>query len=88
MKFIETKIPNSFREWVAMKLVRLAQWIYPTSEAVMAFYAQMMHDEMIYGKHITRIDPSEMVIDSCISYLGHERGIRDKDICINCLQKI
>jgi len=62
MKIEETKKPQSFREWFAMKLVRLAQWIYPDSEAVKVFYMQLMTDEMIYGKHITRIDPKEGII--------------------------
>lgn len=60
MKIIEKKKANTFREWIAMKLVRLAQWIYPESEAVLAFYAQLMHDEMIYGKHVVRIDPKTL----------------------------
>jgi hypothetical protein len=61
MKIIETKKVKGFREWVAMKLVRLAQWIYPESEAVKAFYMQLVMDEMIYGKHITRINPKKII---------------------------
>lgn len=60
MKILETKKPTSIREWIAMKLVRLAQRIYPDSEAVKAFYMQLVVDEMIYGKHITRIDPKSL----------------------------
>ncbi|MEK6885005.1 MAG: hypothetical protein AABY22_35565 [Nanoarchaeota archaeon] len=58
MKIIETKKSKSIREWVAMKLVRLAQWIYPESEAVKAFYMQLLHDEIIHGKSVVRIDPN------------------------------
>ena len=63
MKITEKKKPESIREWIAMKLVRLAQWIYPDSEAVMAFYAQLMHDEMIYGQSITRVAPDDLYIN-------------------------
>ena len=57
------KKPQSFREWLAMRLVRLAQWIYPKSEAVLSFYAQMAIDEMVYGQHITRIDPRDIYME-------------------------
>lgn len=60
MKIIEKKKPTSFREWLAMKLVRLAQWIYPESEAVKAFYMQLIADEMIYGKSVIRINPKDL----------------------------
>ena len=60
MKIVETKKSKSIREWVAMKLVRLAQWIYPESEAVKAFYMQLLHDEMIYGKSVVRINPKNL----------------------------
>ena len=62
MKIIEKKKPTKFREWIAMKLVRLAQWIYPQSEAVKAFYMQLVHDEMIYGQSITRVSPNELIV--------------------------
>lgn len=57
MRIEERKKVDSFREWIAMKLVRLAQWIYPESEAVKAFYMQLIHDEVIYGKSAVRVDP-------------------------------
>lgn len=60
MKIIETKKPTKFREWVAMKLVRLAQWVYPDSEAVKAFYMQLIHDQIIYGKSVVRMDPKTL----------------------------
>ena len=60
MKILERKKAKSIREWVAMKLVRLAQWIYPESDAVKAFYMQLFHDEMIHGKSVVRIDPKEL----------------------------
>ena len=59
MKIVETKQAKSFREWMAMKLVRLAQWIYPESEAVKAFIMQLVVDQMIYGKSVTRINPKK-----------------------------
>ena len=61
MKIEETKKPKSVREWVAMKLVRLAQWIYPESEAVKAFIMQLVVDEMVYGKSVIRINPKEVI---------------------------
>lgn len=63
VKIEEKKKPTSFREWLAMKLVRLAQWIYPQSEAVLAFYTQLWHDEMIYGKSFMRINPKDVYAD-------------------------
>ena len=60
MKILERKKAKSIREWIAMKLVRLAQWIYPESDAVKAFYMQLFHDEMIYGKSVVRINPKEL----------------------------
>ena len=58
MKVKETRKSQSFREWLAMKFVRLAQWIYPESEAVKAFYMQLIVDEMIYGETVVRVNPS------------------------------
>ena len=51
---------KGFRARTAFCLVRLARWVYPDSDEVMAFYAQMIHDQMIYGKAITRVDPEKM----------------------------
>ena len=63
MKVIEKRKPKSFREWISMKLVRLAQWIYPESEAVKAFYMQLIHDEFILGKSVVRINPKVLEED-------------------------
>lgn len=60
MKIIEKKKPDCIREWIAMKIVRFAQWIYPESEAVLAFYTQLIHDEMIYGKSVVRVNPKKI----------------------------
>ena len=60
MEIHEKKKPTSFREWLAMKLVRLAQRIYPKSEAVLAFYSQLLHDEMIHGKSVVRVAPDSL----------------------------
>lgn len=60
MKIIEKKKPTSIREWIAMKLVRLAQVIYPDSEAVKAFYIQLIHDQMIHGKSVVRVNPKDL----------------------------
>lgn len=62
LKVIENKKPKTFRSWIAMKLVRLAQRIEPDSEAVKAFTLQMMIEQMIYGQSIVRVDPEEVII--------------------------
>jgi hypothetical protein len=59
-KVVEKKKLTKFREWVAMKLVTLAQWVYPQSEAVKAFYMQLVQDEMVYGQSIVRMNPEEI----------------------------
>ncbi len=56
VEFREKSKPKQFREWVAMLLVRLAQRIYPKSEAVTAFYVSMLHEQMIYGSAIVKHD--------------------------------
>ena len=63
IKVKETKKPTGIREWVAMRLVRLAQWIYPESEAVKAFYTQLIMDEMVHGGSITRVNPMDMYVN-------------------------
>ncbi len=42
-------------------LVDLARWIEPQSPEIPAFYAQQMHDMMITGCHIVRIDPKTAI---------------------------
>lgn len=66
MEFQETKKPGGFREWLAMRLVRLAQWIYPKSHAVTSFYMQLLHDQMIHGKSFVRIDPEDIMEETLI----------------------
>jgi len=61
MIIFEKKKPESIREWVAMRLVRLAQWVYPESEAARAFYAQLICGEFIYGKSIIRVNPKKII---------------------------
>lgn len=59
---MEAKKPNKFklREWIAWILVKIAQKIYPESDAVKAFYLQLYHDQIIYGKSIVRINPEDL----------------------------
>ena len=40
--------------------VEIGRRIYPENPEVMAFYMQMMSDQMIYGNAITRIDPEKL----------------------------
>lgn len=42
---------------LANAFVRLARKIHPENPEVMAFYTQLMMDQMIYGTSIVRIDP-------------------------------
>ena len=56
----EKSQPKTLRAWIAVKLVRLAQRIYPESDAVKAFCTQLIIDEMIYGQSIVRVNPKEI----------------------------
>lgn len=51
---------DTWRMWVAHKLVALAKWIYPQSESVLSFYATLLHDSMITGKGVVRINPMDL----------------------------
>ena len=46
--------PKGIRDWIAWKLVRLAQRIKPKNEAALAYITQIvsetMLEEMLYGK--------------------------------------
>lgn len=57
MKITPVAKPKGVRDWIAYKLVALAMWIKPESEATKAFFMQEIMDDMIYGQFITRIGP-------------------------------
>lgn len=61
MRITPTKKPSSFREWFAIKLVNIARWIYPDSDAVRAFWMQLIMDREIYGNAIVRIEPKRFI---------------------------
>ena len=48
------KKPMGIREWIAWRLVNLANWIRPGNEAVMAYMMgiiqESMTEEMLYGR--------------------------------------
>ena len=54
MRFEPKGKPNGIRDWIAWRLVRLAQWIKPKNEAAMAYITQltseMMIEELLYGE--------------------------------------
>lgn len=54
MEFTPKGKPNGVRDWIAWKLVRLAQLIKPKNEAAMAYIAQisteMMMEQLLYVK--------------------------------------
>ena len=54
---------TKFRQWLARQLVRLAVRIYPDSSEVRQFWFQRMMDIAIIGKHVTRVDPAEIMKD-------------------------
>ena len=54
---------KDFRNWLAWKLVNLAKFIYPQSEAVKTFYMQLIHDETIYGRSVFRVSPEDIYKD-------------------------
>ena len=56
----EKSKPKTLRAWIGVKLVRLAQRIHPESDAVKAFYTQLLIDEMIHGQSLVRVDPKEV----------------------------
>ncbi len=43
--------------------MRLARRVYPESPEVKAFYLQMLHDYMIAGKFVTRVDWKDTIIE-------------------------
>ena len=47
------------RATLARWLVKVAQRLYPESKEVMAFYTQMIHDSVIYGQAVVRVDPMD-----------------------------
>lgn len=51
---------NKIKKYIAMLLVSMAQWIYPDSKEVKEFYMGLFHDQMIYGKSITLVDPKAL----------------------------
>jgi len=61
MMIIPKKKPKwyEFRNYIAHKLVKLANWVKPGNPDVMAFYLQQMVDFAITGQAITRVDPSK-----------------------------
>lgn len=63
MKLIEKKQMIKLRNWVAMTLVGLAQWIYPRSESVCEFYNQLIFEEMVHCKSVVRVDLSDFYKD-------------------------
>ena len=52
---------TQFRCWIAMKLVRLGHRIYPDSPDVVAFYSQLIVDQLIHGQCITRVSPEDFM---------------------------
>ena len=52
----EKSKPKSLRAWIAVKLVRLAQYIHPESDAVKAFLTQLMINQAIYGDSCIKIE--------------------------------
>ena len=58
--FESKRKPTKIREWIAWWLVKLAKKIYPDSEAVISFYMGIMHDYLINGKAIVKIQPDEI----------------------------
>jgi hypothetical protein len=63
LQVIEKSKPKGVKAWIAVKLVRLAQYIHPESDAVKAFYTQCFIDEMIYGQFLVRVNPEEVIIN-------------------------
>ena len=49
---------------VSNMLIRLARRVYPKNPEVRAFWMDLMMDELISGRAITRVDPSELYKDS------------------------
>jgi len=61
-EFKATKKPKwfQFRWRVSNLLVKIAKRIYPENPEVMAFYAKLLTDTLIYGQSITQVDMSEI----------------------------
>ena len=59
MKIVPKNKPKYYeiRKWVCRLLVNMARKIEPRSEEVAAFHMQQMHDLMITGRSVVRIDP-------------------------------
>ena len=55
--------PTKLREWIAWRLVKLAKKIYPDSKMVSSFYMGIMHDAMITGQAVVKIDPRKLYGD-------------------------
>jgi len=53
--------PTKIREWIAWFLVKLAKKIYPDSEAVNSFYVGIMHDYLIKGEAVVKIQPEALL---------------------------
>ncbi len=49
-----------FRWRLSSAIVRFAQWIYPDNPDLKAYMAQAMSDMLIYGHHISRVNPADV----------------------------
>ena len=53
---------NSIRVKLSRILVKLAKKIDPESQEVNDFYMKLFTDQMIYGKHVVRINPVDTLL--------------------------
>ena len=62
-KTVPCKHPKwyNFRWKLSNILIDLARKIYPNNPEVEAFWTDLIVDQMIYGKAITRVNPEEMM---------------------------
>lgn len=65
MWFRSTDKPKwyEFRFILSRRIVQLARWIYPKNPDVDAFYMTLFHDQMIYGRAVIRVEPTEGIAD-------------------------
>ncbi len=59
MKFKPKEKKRGFKAMLARWLVNVARRIYPESKEVMAFYLQQIHDMIICGQSIVRVNPMD-----------------------------
>lgn len=50
---------KGFRARIARLLVNLARRVQPDSEEVKAFYMQLIHDFVVYGRSVVRVNPMD-----------------------------